>query len=103
MERTSRIDLKNCVTELDKASDFLDDKQQRLDGMQEELKDNENDPTMRSMLIVIEGQVEEGERKVENSLKRLEETELLLQRALRRKVSDKYRSDDNSTPTRHSS
>ena len=40
------------------------------------------------MLIIIEGQVEEGERKVERALKRLEETELLLQRALRRKAKE---------------
>ena len=38
LEKTSRVDLKNCVTELDEASDFLDDKQQRLDGMQEEVR-----------------------------------------------------------------
>ena len=92
LEKTSRVDLKNCVTELDKASDFLDDKQQRLDGMQEELKENDNDPSMRSMLIIIEGQVEEGERKVEKvracESQRASRTKVLLSRnSLRRNTT----------------
>jgi len=88
LEKTARVDMKECVTRLDEASDFLDESQQKLDAMQEELKGNENDRNMRSMLILVEGQVEEGERRVEKCLDQLEEQELLLQRALRRKAKE---------------
>jgi len=88
LERTSRIDMKDCVKKLDEASDFLDESQQKLDAMQEDLKGNEKDKSFRSMLILIEGQVEEGERQVEKYLQQLEEQEVLLERALRRKARE---------------
>ena len=73
LERTSRIDMKSCVVKLDEASDSLEEAQQKLDAMQEDLKGNEKDKSFRSMLILIEGQVEEGERQVEKFLNQLEE------------------------------
>ena len=93
LEKTARADMKECVAQLDEAADFLDDAQGKLEAMQEELKGSENDRSVnnrsvRSMLILVEGQVEEGERRVEKCLDRLERQELLLMRALRRKAME---------------
>ena len=88
LEKTARVDMKECVTQLDSASDELDDAQNALEAMQEQLTANESDPSLRSEMIIAETTVEEAERQVERLLRKLEEQELLLQRALRRKAKE---------------
>ncbi|GMI35290.1 hypothetical protein TrCOL_g2906 [Triparma columacea] len=88
LERTSRIDMKECVDELDAASVALDTAQKELDVYQEDAKGSDNDLSLRKNLIHAETAVEARERDVEKCLNKLDEQELLLQRALRRKAKE---------------
>jgi len=88
LERTSRIDMKQCVDQLDAASVALDEAQRELEVFQDEAKGSDNDMSLRKNLIHAETSVEGRERDVENCLKKLDEQELLLQRALRRKAKE---------------
>lgn len=88
MERVARIDLEECSKKLEEKNKLLSDAFENMIALKDELKHTKNyseAAKLRSMIIVVESKVEQGERHVTRALEVIQEQKVLLQRALRRK------------------
>jgi hypothetical protein len=90
LEIDGRADLNRCIIELDAACKELEDAQARLDMSREENLQAKDGGTAhdRSILIHMEQMVQHGESAVDAALKSVDEAEVVLSRAARRRSKE---------------